>query len=303
MGISQKTIDRLLRAFVDLFTFKMYWTPPAVGLPMGRMLGFLACAADGHHRRIARANLKFAFGESKSDREIDRLVYQNFMQWGMIAYEWGRMRYFDRFPQGRLPATMEISGASHLKKAKEKSRAVLLLSAHFGNWEYGHMHYAGAINALNFIVRRIDDPYVEKLRVAVNRHHGVTILYKERGLKAAIKSLKKGEDLVIFADQKANLKEGIQCRFFGKQTTTLPIVAALAQKYHYPIVPMFVVRNKNKASHRIVFLPELTFDDGDSVETITQRQNDIIETMIRRHPDHWLWMHRKWKTEYPEIYR
>lgn len=280
----------------------MHITPPFIGLPMGRMLGYLACAADAQHRNIAYSNMKFAFGDSKSDEEIRQLVYQNFMQWGMIAYEWGRMRFFHRRPKGQLPVPVEISGEEHLRAAKEKSPAVLLLSAHFGNWEYGHMHYAGNINPLNFIVRRIDSPFVEKHRVRLNNHHGVTILYKEKGLKAAIRNLKKGEDLIIFADQKANAKEGISCRFFGKETFTLPIVAALAQKFNYPIVPMFVVRQEKRAAHKIVFLPELTYDDTDTVETITQRQNDIIEKVIRRHPEHWLWMHRKWKTEYPEIY-
>jgi Kdo2-lipid IVA lauroyltransferase/acyltransferase len=303
MKISPETTDRTVKALVELYVRAVRMVPPSVGLPMGRMLGFLACAADAKHRDIARINLKFALGGEKSDQEIDRLVYRNFMQWGMIAYEWGRMRVFHRRPPGRLPVPISLSGEHHLRAARAKSPAVLLLSAHFGNWEYGHLHYAGNINPLNFIVRRIDNPHVEKLRVAANHHHGVTILYKEKGLKKAIKHLKQGEDLVIFADQKANRKEGVACRFFGRQTMTLPIVAALAKKYQYPIVPMFVVREKMSAAHKIVFLPELTYDDGDSIESIAQRQNDVIEAMIRKHPDHWLWMHRRWKTEYPQIYQ
>lgn len=302
MRIPREIADRIISGIVELFCRTVHLTPPSIGLPMGRFLGYLACLIDARHRNIARINLKFAFQGSKSDREINRLVRQNFMQWGMIAYEWGRQRFFNRLPAAQLPIRMEISGEEYLRAAKKKSPAVLLLSAHFGNWEYGHLHYAATINKLNFIVRRIDNPRLEQRRVASNHPHGVTILYKESGLKAAIKNLKKGEDLVIFADQKANPKEGIACRFFGRETTTLPIVAALAKKYRYPIVPMFVVRQKLSAVHRIVFLPELTYNDDDTIETIAQRQNDIIESIIRKHPDHWLWMHRKWKTEHPEIY-
>jgi len=292
-----------MAALVELFCYAVHLTPPFIGLPLGRMFGYLACLVDAHHRNIARINLKFAFQDSKSDAEIRRLVYRNFMQWGMIAYEWGRKRFFNCLPTNQLPIRMKISGEAHLRAAKKKSPAVLLLSAHFGNWEYGHLHYAATINKLNFIVRRIDNPSMEQRRVASNHPHGVTILYKESGLKAAIKSLKKGEDLVIFADQKANPKEGVACRFFGRETTTLPIVATLAKKYNYPIVPMFVVRERQSAEHRLVFLPELTWEDTDSIEEIAQRQNDVIEDIIRLHPDHWLWMHRKWKTEHPEIYK
>jgi KDO2-lipid IV(A) lauroyltransferase len=266
------------------------------------MLGYLACRLDVRHRTIALANLRFGFQKTKTEQEIKRLGYKHFMQWGMIVYEWGRMRFFRNHPPGRLPIHVEISGREHLEAAKRKSGAVLLLSAHFGNWEYGHLHYAITLNKLNFIVRRIDNPEVEAQRVAANHRHGVTILYKGKGLKAAIKNLKNGEDLVIFADQKANLKEGVQCHFFGRQTTTLPIVAAMAKKYKYPIVPMFVVRRNNSKVHKIIFLPELVYDDKDTIEEICQRQNDIIESIIRNHPDHWLWMHRRWKTEYPDIY-
>ena len=301
--LSRKATDRITAGLVGLFCRAANLTPPFIGLPLGRMLGYLACFVDAHHRNIARANLKFAFQGSRTDREINRIAYENFMQWGMIAYEWGRKRFYNRLPTCRLPIRMEISGESHLRKAKERSDAVLLLSAHFGNWEYSHLHYACMINKLNFIVRKIDNPHLEPLRVNSNHPHGVTILYKQKGLKAAIKSLKKGEDLVIFADQKANPKEGVKCTFFGQETTTLPIVASLAKKYKYPIVPMFVVREGNSPVHKMVFLPELAYTDNDTIEEIAQRQNDIIEGIIRKHPDHWLWMHRKWKTEHPEIYR
>jgi Kdo2-lipid IVA lauroyltransferase/acyltransferase len=91
-------------------------------------------------------------------------------------------------------------------------------------------------------------------------------------------------------------------RFFGRNSTSIPLVASFAKKFELPIVPMFVVRRGNGPSHDLTFLPELEYGPGDSVNDITQRQNDIIERMIRRHPDHWLWMHRRWKTEYPEIY-
>jgi KDO2-lipid IV(A) lauroyltransferase len=304
MQISRNVIDRIANFLVQGFFCTANMMPPFIGLPMGRIIGYLVCLLDGHHRNIARANIKFAFQGTKSGPEINRLVYQSFMQWGMNAYEWGKERFFHRNPPDHAPIQMVVKGRAHLQAARNRNQGgVLILSAHFGNWEYGHLHYAATINKLNFIVRRIDNPLIEKNRVVANDHFGVTILYKKKGLKTAIKSLKKGEDLVIFADQKANPKEGVKCRFFGRETMTLPIVAALAKKYQFPIVPMFVVRKGNGPVHEMVFLPELIYSQSDTIEQISQRQNDIIEGIIRKHPDHWLWMHRKWKTEYPEIYR
>ena len=151
----------------------------------------------------------------------------------------------------------------------------------------------------------MDNPFLEQERVNYNKHFGVNILYKENGLRKAIQQLKKGQDLVIFSDQRANLTEGIPCQFFGKNTSTLPIVAALALKYHIPIIPMFVVRTQNLLHHRILFLPEIQIEYDDpafTTENITQRLNDVIEQVIRTYPEQWLWFHRKWKANYPELY-
>lgn len=151
----------------------------------------------------------------------------------------------------------------------------------------------------------MDNPFIEQERVAYNNHFGVNILYKENGLRKAIRRLKKGQDLVIFADQKASLTEGIPCRFFGKNTSTLPIVSVLARKYHIPIVPMFVARTQDLLHHRIIFLPEIKIEYDNPVFTvkkITQELNDVIEQVIKTYPEQWLWFHRKWKADYPALY-
>ena len=295
--------NRLLALAASAFFRVARQTPPSTGLAAGRLLGAVICQLLVRHRRITAANLQFAFQGEKEPAEIDRLVYRNFEQWGMIAAEWARSSQLDRRPRGDFPFRIKVKGLAHLEAARRKSPAVLLLSAHFGNWEFGHWYYGSHIHPLNFIVRRIDNPFVEARRVAVNQHHGVNILYKEVGLKAAIRKLRQGQDLVIFADQKANPREGVTGRFFGRRTTSIPLVASFAKKFQLPIVPMFVIRGPDRSTHELTFLPELVYDRAEDVQTITQRQNDVIEAMIRRHPDHWLWMHRRWKTEYPEIYR
>jgi KDO2-lipid IV(A) lauroyltransferase len=302
MKISPERQERLTAAATAAFLRLARWTPLSVGLAGGRLMGAAACKLLSRHRRIAMANLNFAFRNEKCPAEIQRLTFRNFEQWGMIAVELARSYPWCDVEPVRFPFPVQVRGLSHLENARRKSAAVLLLSAHFGNWEFGHYYYGRYIHTLNFIVRRIDNRYLETRRVAINRRFGVNILYKEVGLKAAIKNLRNGQDLVIFADQKANPREGVTGLFFGRQSTSIPLVASFAKKFQLPIVPMFVVRRGNSATHELTFLPELEFAPEDSTTTITQRQNDIIEKMIRRHPDHWLWMHRRWKTEYPEIY-
>jgi KDO2-lipid IV(A) lauroyltransferase len=226
-----------------------------------------------------------------------------FLEFGMISHEWCRLKYIKK---EALLNLLEVEGLENLKAAKQKNRPIILLGAHFGNFEYAHLYYTLAIGRLNFIVRAIDNPLLEAERLKYNTAFGVRILYKQNGLRPAIKHLKEGEDLVIFADQKVNLSEGILCKFFGKTTATIPLVPALSLKYGAPIIPMFIVRCKDRIHHKIIFLPELKLDPNDGDEMVaraTQRQNDIIEAMIRRYPQQWLWFHRKWSYHYPEIYK
>lgn len=270
---------------------------------MGRKLGLLVYFLDFHHRRISFRNLHFAFNGQKDEGEMRSIVRKNFEQFGMIGNEWIRLKNGD---MRMLEEYVRVEGKEHLDNARKKSRSVILLGAHFGNWEYAHAFYSSKINKLTFIVRSIDNPLIEHERLRINERFGVSILYKETGLRQAIRNLKRGEDLVIFADRKETYKQIVPCRFFGKKTATMTLVPALARKYRIPVVPMFIVRSRDLVHHRLVFLPELTVDhDGDKKESIneaTQRQSVVLESIITDHPDHWIWLHKRWKKYHPYLY-
>lgn len=268
----------------------------------GRSLGSLMNLIDSRQRRIAAINLKFAFGNRFTPAQIDDLILRNFQQWGMTGLEWAKHSCLEKVLKEPKPSLFEVVGREHWEKAKAQSDAVILLSAHFGNWEYAHAFYATRFNRLNWIVRKIDNAYIEQRRVAFNNQYNVNILYKNGGLKPAIKNLRKGEDLILFADQNVNEFEGADCLFFGRRTSTPTIVASLAKKYKLPVLPMFAIRKGNTSVHRITFLEPLSIAPDDSITAIAQKQNDVIEKVVRAHPDHWLWMHRKWKHYHRDIY-
>lgn len=296
-GLSAQVIHRV----VIFYSWVSRLVPLTLWVYIGKWFGSLLYILARRHRNISLINMKFAFGDEKEESEIRDLIKRNFQNFAMSGHEW--MRVF-KITEKELLSRIDVEGKEHLLAAKKKSPSVILLGAHFGNWEYAHLYYAHTIGPLNFIVRKIDNPFLEKERVKSNTKFGVNILDKENGLRPAIKRLKKGEDLVLFPDQTAS-SEGIPVNFFGKKTNTLHLPVSLAMKYSIPIVPMFIVRQKNRKSHRLIFLPEIEIKDKtaqNALETYTQQQNDVIEKMIRKYPDHWLWIHRKWKCYHPEIY-
>ncbi len=277
--------------------------PMKTWLMIGSFFGRLFYNLDFPHRKISKRNLQFAFRNEKDQDEIRNIARKSLEQLGMTGNEWVLLRDMNR---ETLNEIIRVEGKEHLDAAKKKSRSVILLGAHFGNWEYAHAYYASRINALNFIVRSIDNPFLERERVLNNQRFGVRILYKENGLRQGLKRLKKGEDLVIFADRKQTFARDIPCRFFGRETSTMTLVPMLARKYRIPVVPMFIVRCDDLIHHRLLFFPELEIDYAKdkerSIKEAAQQQSEIIERVIRDHPDHWLWLHKRWKREYPSLY-
>lgn len=276
--------------------------PLSLWCVLGRGFGALLYLLGAPFRRIALINLEFAYAGELGAAERRAILWRNFMHYGVGGFEWIRMLRMNERRRRQICARIEVEGREHLDAARRAKRKVILLSGHFGHWEYATLKYASEINPLSFIVRRIDNPLVEEERRFYHDRFGARILYKENGLREAIRGLNRGEDLLILADRKAHLHEGIPAQFFGRKTSTLSIAVDLARKFDAALVPMVIVRGTRWGEHRLIFRPPLAID-GLSREDAVQLQNDYLEREIRRRPALWLWLHRKWKCYHREIYR
>ncbi len=276
--------------------------PRALWCQLGRGFGGLIHSLGAPLKRIALINLEFAYGDELSVEQRRSLLRRNFAHYGVGSFEWISMFRMNERRRQQICDQVKIEGLEHLDAARREKKKIILLSGHFGFWEYATIKYAQEIHPLSFIVRRIDNPLVEKERCFYHERFGARILYKENGLREAIRGLNKGEDLLLLADRKAHLHEGIPARFFGRKTSTLAIAVSLAQKYDAALVPMFILRGERCGEHRLVFKPALDIE-GLTLEEAVQIQNDCIEDAIRQSPDLWLWLHRKWKCYHKEIYK
>lgn len=297
--------DALAHKAIKIYSWFLRKLSLRTCLTLGRGLGHFLYLVDFRHRKIALANLRFALGDEKDEKTLQAIAKAHFQQLGMTGHEWLRFIDIDSDGLQKICRNISVEGEAHLMAAKKKSPTVILVSAHYGNFEYAHIYYATHYNRLNFIVRRLDNNLLEKERLRYNHKANVNILYKENGLRPALKNLKKGEDIVIFADRKTIVEEGLPLQFFGKKTSTLPVAVAMAKKFNIPMVPMFITRCKDTKRHKLIFYPMFTVADlkgDDAVEQGVQIQNDKIEAAIRQYPDQWLWIHRKWKCYHSHIY-
>lgn len=299
---SPTLFDRFTYSLMMTFHYLSRLIPDPLWLLLGQGLGRFLLLVAAPLSRIAKINLNFAYGDEMTDNLRRDILGRNFNHYGVGSFEWLSMFRMNEARRQSLCDRIQIEGREHLDAARQAKGKLVLLSGHFGFWEYAAVKYASEINPLSFIVRRIENPLIEAERLYYHDRFGARILYKENGLREAIRGLVKGEDVLILADRKTRLHEGIPSTFFSRKTSTMAIAVSLAKKYDAALLPMFIVRGEKRGEHKLVFLPAIKVDDV-SIDEGVQLQNDCLETMIRKHPDLWLWLHRKWKCYHEEIYR
>lgn len=245
--------------------------------------------------RRAVENLRLAFPE-KSESEIATVAQG---MWDNLGRVMGEYAHLDAFHWNGASPRVELAGTEYLDAAKASGKGVLLISAHFANWEVMQfaLHDYGFSGAP--IVRPANNPYVHRWIETARIRNGMSEqIPKNGGTRRAFTLLRKGECLCLFVDQRAS--EGILVPFFGHKAFTTPLPAALALKLGAAIVPISSERlpgaRFRMRAHPMLELPDTGDHDRDIVE-ITAKLNDFLEARIRERPAEWLWIHRRWVGE------
>lgn len=256
------------------------------GLRIGEALGDLLWQIDLKGRETALRNLRSSFPD-RSYREIRRIARLCYRNMGMNIAEFGR---FSSLTRSELMRTVRFEGRENLDRALSLGKGVLLLTAHFGNWELLGAALAACGYKVNAIVRELRVKRLDRLVNELRSAAGFRPLYRERGLKSALLSLKRNQILALLADIDTK-SEGVFVDFFGRPAYTPAGPALISMKTGAPIIPAFIVREGK--GHR-VFIGEPIRPTGD-VRSDTQRLTEVVEGFIRRHPHQWIWMHRRWR--------
>ena len=178
---------------------------------------------------------------------------------------------------------------------------MLLFSGHFGHWELVALMQGFLGMPLALVTRRLDNPLLERRLARLRTLSGNEVIHRQGAVREMLKALKRNLGIAIVIDQDAK-RSGIFVPFFGRQAATTPTLAAVALKTGAPIVPVFSVPRPD-GSYDVIYEPEVevvsTGDREADVHRLTAHCTAIIERWVRRHPEIWLWMHRRWKTVPP----
>ncbi|MCU0590252.1 MAG: lysophospholipid acyltransferase family protein [Desulfobacterales bacterium] len=270
-------------------------------LLIGSVLGRLLYLLGGSPRRVVRRNLSFAYPELSADqrRRMTGLVFQNYGVNLFELFQMGFMRPED------VARRVRFYGLENFRDALQRKRGVIAVSAHLGSWELGVQALPCVFGThLTAVAKKFKSNFVESRIHSVRTRFGNAILYKKDSLGDMTKILRNGGILAILVDM-ARRKDGVDVIFFGKKATATPAVAMLALRCRSAVLPTFCIREPD-GRIGIHVEPEIemrrTKDLRADLVDNTQRITDMVERMVRRHPEQWFWLMRRWKEHYPHLY-
>jgi KDO2-lipid IV(A) lauroyltransferase len=273
----------------------------AGALAVGRGLGGLLWRAAPKRRAIALRNLRIAFGDALDDAARERIGAESFRHFGMTALESIRFAFM---PQARVDALLRVDPAAYdeFRALHAHGRGVLLVTGHVGNFEIMGRWLAGRGHELLALAREAADPGTTELMIRMRARMGIRVVTRGQRLRPIYEGLARGASVAIIADQNAR---DVTVPFFGHPTGTFDGPARIALKSGAPMMFFSCVRDGRGGfdvrSHGAVW-PEPTGDRAGDVTRLAAAMNARLETIIRAHPEQWLWMHNRWRSS-PEVRR
>ncbi|MFZ0429665.1 MAG: lysophospholipid acyltransferase family protein [Acidobacteriota bacterium] len=275
-------------------------------LPLGlstticQMLGRLVYRRDVRHRRIGMTNLRLAFPE-KSDEWRTKVLERSYAQIAGHVAELSRLTRVSGDDIHRRVNYEPGRGVENYRLARDEGRGVLFLTAHISSWELLPQAHALRERPLSFVVRPLDNPYLDGWMTRIRTRFGNRVIPKQGSLREMLRELHRGEAVGLLVDQNVQEKDGVYAPLFGIPACTTSSVALLSMKTGAPVVPAFLVPAESRGRYRMRFYPPLHAESTGSREQDvihnTTRFNGFIEAVIREFPHCWLWGHRRFRTQ------
>jgi KDO2-lipid IV(A) lauroyltransferase len=284
-----------------------YWLVVAVARVLGWMPRKLARLVAGgiawavyrvfsRLRHVGERNLQIALPDvSPNERaELLRGVYRH-LGWQLV--EFCRM---PRYSASNVRGWIRTEGLEHYIAARDRGKGVLVLTGHHGAWELSSFYHSLMGFPMAMVIRRLDNRYLDKFVNDIRCMHGNYVLPKDDFARGLLTAMHHGETVGILMDTNMTPPQGVFARFFGIEACTASGLAHIALKTGATVLPGFVLWEPKEGQYVLHFGPELVIErtrhPKEDVLAVTQQCNDVLESWIRRYPDQWLWIHRRWKT-------
>lgn len=252
-------------------------------------------------KQIILQNMRTVFQNRLTEQELKLLAQAFYSHLATSIKENLLMRLWS---EKKIKSKAKVLGTEYVAEALKQNKGMLVLTGHFGNWEFAPI--AGILNfkmlqgRFYFVRRLLGTKWLEKLLFRRYYQAGLNVIPKKNALSKVCDALEDNSAVVFVLDQHASIeaKDGIKVDFFGKPAGTYRSLATIARNMVVPVIPAQTYRLENGV-HVLEFLPPLELIEGESAKQTlylnTQQYNHILEEMILRYPEQWMWLHKRWK--------
>jgi len=290
-----------MRHWLEYVAVRALWamvamTPAALVVPCGRTLGLTWYAVNRSRRRIADANLAAAFPSRSPEerRAVARAAFAHF-----IAQAFETLKYSTLKPAQML-ARVEVDGEDRVRSAYGQKKGVLFITGHFGFWELHAIAHPLLFEPIGVLARALDNVRMNALLERIRQCTGNMVIYRQGSIRRVLRMLQDGHGVAVLIDQHIHGPDAVYVEFFERRAATVSAIAAMALRTGAPVVPVFALP-LGGGRYRLIYEhpvePPADPESDTAVVEFTQRCTDVLEMYVRRHPDMWLWMHRRWRDE------
>jgi KDO2-lipid IV(A) lauroyltransferase len=275
------------------------WMPRGLSRLLAGLLAWAVYQSMGRLRRVGELNLELAMPQLPGE-ERKQTLRGVFRHLGWQLVEFCRM---PRYTAENTRDWIRTEGLEHYLRALARGKGVLVLTGHLGAWELSSFYHSLMGYPMGMVIRPLDNRRLDDFVNGIRCMHGNHVLSKNDFARGLLTAMRAGETVGILMDTNMTPPQGVFVRFFGVTACTASGLARVALKTGAAVLPGFLLWEPGEGRYVLHFGPELVFartGDADSdILAATQQCNDALESWIRRYPDQWLWIHRRWKTRPP----
>lgn len=287
-------MKRFLGLVARFFSLIVANLPVSVRDGLGRALGHLWFDVFRIRRGIAIDNVGIAFPEMSLEGRT-RIARASLVHMGRTLLEYA---FFPHLKEEDVAKHFIFEGEEHVRSALKLGKGVLLLTLHLGNGDFAIAGLSRRGWPMHLISKEFKLRWLNDLWFGMRAKHGTKFISPRKSSFDILRALKKNEVVVFVLDQFMGPPLGVRTRFFGKETGTAMGLALMAGRTGAPVIPSYTYR-RSDGKHVVVFEPPIPYLDNSlrekNIAVMTQIYTDKIEAVIRRHPEQWMWIHRRWK--------
>ncbi|RLA68582.1 MAG: lipid A biosynthesis acyltransferase [Epsilonproteobacteria bacterium] len=266
-------------------------------------IGTLAFKFSKRYKKVVMQNLKFIYGEEVNGKFVEETTKYSFK---LLLLNFLHTMEARHYSIEKLKENISFENLEVVTKAQEAKKPIIFVTSHYGAWELGGSMVSTLVEPLMIVYKKMNNQYFQDYLLSTRAQSRIKYVEKHGATKGILKQLRSGGAIAILIDTNIQAKDGEKVDFLGKETYQLKSTAYFARKFDAALIPV-LIHTEDDENYVIKFYDEIVPPKTDNVAAdiyeSTRMQSEWLSKEILKAPKPWFWLHRRWKNDYPEVYK